>query len=27
MTFKIRFTQEALADLERLYEFALAQQR
>ena len=23
MTFKIRFTEEALADLERLYEFAV----
>ncbi|OOG55927.1 plasmid stabilization protein [Rhodanobacter sp. B05] len=23
MTFKIRFTEEALADLERLYDFAL----
>lgn len=23
MTFKVRFTEEALADLERLYEFAL----
>ena len=24
MKFKVRFTEEALADLERLYEFALA---
>ena len=23
MTFKVRFTEEALADLERLYEFAV----
>ncbi|OOG48982.1 type II toxin-antitoxin system RelE/ParE family toxin [Rhodanobacter sp. C01] len=26
MTFKIRFTEEALADLERLYDFALARE-
>jgi plasmid stabilization system protein ParE len=26
MTFKVRFTEEALADLERLYEFVVARE-